>query len=340
MADADSSISAELPCHRCGYDLRAHPQDGICPECGGSVAEARKWAAVPRRPAWKESDPRWRRRMLAGIWVLALIPLMDLLQKTGWASYVPVPNFWGYGSYNLDDTLACTFGVYPPIVFCIGVVLLFAKERGRRQSRLDWTRRWGIICCYVVALLSTVLRLFLPALVMAGISALFMAMPPKYQPSVTRLFVELSLRILRHGPYRDTSYCVLIIFSSITVLLACLPLWEALWSSGLRRAAKFVLTPLALFALMNIAQACGVMLGVPMAHTTYLLGSYFRPALLVWNVDFNWGVFTPQAKLGLCLVEAVKWCIIFAIAVWLSIAQLAAYLASPMPIGDNPHPAV
>src|SRR5580700_12346543 len=111
--DGERVLPAELACYRCGYDLRAHPEDGKCPECGGSVAESREWAKVPRRPAWKDSDPRWRRRMLAGVWVLVLVPLMDGLQKTGWASLLRVPTLLHYGPVTLDDTELCTGGVYP-----------------------------------------------------------------------------------------------------------------------------------------------------------------------------------------------------------------------------------
>ena len=75
MAPDVTGTSADLPCHRCGYDLRAHPPDGQCPECGASVAESRRLAAIPLRPAWRDSDPRWRRRILAGAWVLVLLPL-------------------------------------------------------------------------------------------------------------------------------------------------------------------------------------------------------------------------------------------------------------------------
>src|SRR5205085_12688227 len=92
MTAATAESSADVPCHGCGYDLRAHPPDGKCPECGASVAESRRWAAIPRRPAWRDSDPRWRRRMLAGAWALVLLPLMDALNALGWASRVPVPN--------------------------------------------------------------------------------------------------------------------------------------------------------------------------------------------------------------------------------------------------------
>src|SRR3954470_16323763 len=87
-------MSADLlPCHLCGYDLRAHPPDGKCPECGASVAEAVRVAAIPRRPAWRDSDPRWRRRMLAGAWILVLLPLMQALIAFGWASKLRMPSF-------------------------------------------------------------------------------------------------------------------------------------------------------------------------------------------------------------------------------------------------------
>src|SRR5688572_8914546 len=161
------------PCHVCGYDLRAHPQDGKCPECGESVEQSRRLAAIPRRPAWRDSDPRWRRRILAGAWLLVLVPLMDALKIFEWASSVPVPSPFDarIAPGTLDQSLLCDW-VYQPVVFCIGVVLLFAKERGRRPAPLDWTRRWGVLCSYVVLLLSATQILFIGALVLVGISAL------------------------------------------------------------------------------------------------------------------------------------------------------------------------
>src|SRR5688572_2302698 len=191
MTPHTDAMSVDLPCHGCGYDVRAQPPDGKCPECGESVAESRRVAAIPRRPAWRDSDPRWRRRMLAGAWVLVLLPLMDALKAFEWAPFVPVPNLFGsHGTVStLDDTFVTNLYVYPPLAFCIGTVLLFSKERGRRRGRLDWTRRWGVLCCYVVLLLSAVPVLAISALVLVGISAIFLSMPPKYQPESTQWFV-------------------------------------------------------------------------------------------------------------------------------------------------------
>src|SRR5438874_8793838 len=108
-----AEMSDELLCHRCGYDLRAHPQDGKCPECGASVAESRRVAAIPRRPAWRDSDPRWRRRMLAGTWALVLLPLMDALEAFGWAAKLRMPTFSDFqGIFTLDNTFLCNMGVY------------------------------------------------------------------------------------------------------------------------------------------------------------------------------------------------------------------------------------
>ena len=62
VRSAASGGGEALACARCGYDLRATAREGVCPECGAPVAEAVRLAALPRRPAWGEADPAWRRR--------------------------------------------------------------------------------------------------------------------------------------------------------------------------------------------------------------------------------------------------------------------------------------
>jgi hypothetical protein len=331
----DAEMPAELPCHRCGYDLRAHPPDGKCPECEASVAESRRLAAVPRRPAWRDSDPRWRRRVLAGAWVLVFLPLMDALDLFDWSSRVPVPVLFDYRGvvHTLDDTLASSPGVYAPLAFCVGMALLFSKERGRRRSRMDWTRRWGVLCSYVVLFLSAVQVLSIAALVLAGISALFISIPPKYQPPATQWFINLSTAYLRHGPYpKDISFIVLVAFSSITVGQACIPLYTALRSSGPKWLAALLVFPLVLFALMHLERAARLGLegtGVTGADV-YPFTVYFSPRLplstLAGSPPIRWIWPSPgDLPAGSLTIEAAKWCIVLAIALWLSIAQLMAW---------------
>lgn len=325
-------ISAALSCHRCGYDLRAHPQDAKCPECGELVAESMRLAAIPRRPAWRNSDPRWRRRMLAGIFVLLLLPFMAAVQTSGWATRTAIPNVFDYpGSLMLGHTFL--FGpivdLYKPLLFCIGLVLLFSKERGRPRYRLDWTRRWGILCSYLVFVLTAVQLLFIPALVLAGIAALCLSMPLKYQPGLTPFFVKVSFTYLRYGPEpRTSTEFVLKSFSSIGFLLACIPLFHALCSRGPKRLATILIAPLALFALVYLAEAA--------RYCIYLSGWsamsypdhrwYFQPEMLVGYIIHSTNVFFPtQPSFIAFSLEAVKWCILLAIAIWLSIAQFTAW---------------
>ena len=330
MAIQTSEMSAELSCHNCGYDLRAHPANGRCPECGASVEESRRLKAIPRRPRWNECDPRWRRRMLAGIWILALMPVMHALTWFGWGSIVPVPTLFDYRGTvrTLDETLACDLTVYQPLLFCMGVVLLFSRERDRRRSRLVWTRRWGVLCSYVVLLLSAAEVLALAALVLAGVAAVFLSMPLKHQPQTAQFFVELSTRYLRYGPYpKQITIVVLVAFASIVILLACSPLFDALRSSASTHRAVVLLAPLALFSLMNLVQVCRYFLagsGLTMMDVGFL-GLYFRPELLTGYITGSpTYLFAPSLPFSAFAVEATKWCIVFGIAIWLSIAQITA----------------
>jgi hypothetical protein len=266
--------------------------------------------------------------MVAGMWVLVLLPLVDLLTVFGWAGSVRVPGvpFYGGGARVLNDTLLCWPGVYQPLVFCIGMVLLFSKERGRHRNRLDWTRRWGVICSYVVLLLTAAPVLFICSLVLVGISALFLSMPLKYQPVVTPLFVQVSTTYLRYGPYpKGIANAVLVAFSSITILLACVAIFDALRSSGAKRPAALLLAPLALFALMYLGQDAGYCLSSGMSSPEIIhYGVYFRPEILASGIaDLPTGPNVSGAQFPAFFGEAAKWCVVMAVAVWLSIAQLA-----------------
>lgn len=60
-----TTVDADLPCARCGYDLRAQPRDGTCPECGAPVADA---LANPLRVA----DAKRVEAVRFGLWCAVL----------------------------------------------------------------------------------------------------------------------------------------------------------------------------------------------------------------------------------------------------------------------------
>jgi hypothetical protein len=133
---------------------------------------------------------------------------------------------------------------------------------------------------------------------------------------------------------------VLVAFSSITILLACVPLFNALRSTASKYYALIPLVPLALFALIHVAQAAQACLNFSSGTS--------RPWWVLWalpsdNINHYDVFFWPEMLVGkiagfptylsylsglpfsVYLMEAAKWLIVLAVAIWLSIAQVAAW---------------
>ena len=320
--------AAALPCATCGYDLRAQPPDGVCPECGRGVADARRLAAIPVRPAWADSDPRWRRRMVAGAWVLVLVPLVEVLRWSGWSDVPLLPDFYEpqFMLQTLDNTFVSWLFYY--LAFCIGVALFFSKERHRQRQALDWTRRWGIFGSYIVLLLGV--PAFAPStfLVAIGIAALFFTLPPANQPWFAESLVKLAYWYFHYGPQlSDAGWLVLAAVSAAVILLACVPIHTALRCSGTKGWAFVFLAPLALTAVWQIAVAT-----LYFAKTS-LAGSatpppefYFEPRTLIGYFPSPNSLFYPGTVPAAAFVrEAAKWLACLAIAVWLTVAQVRAW---------------
>jgi hypothetical protein len=56
-----STVTDDVPCRQCSYNLRTLPTDGFCPECGSLVAKSIYGNLL------KFSDPAWVRKLGRGI---------------------------------------------------------------------------------------------------------------------------------------------------------------------------------------------------------------------------------------------------------------------------------
>ena len=263
--------------------------------------------------------------MLAGVWVLVLVPAMAVMDRYHWSEQIFTPTFLReQGSQPLEYTYFRM--VYEYLTFCIGVVLLFSKERNRRPGRFDRTRPWGIVASYGVLLLGAIDYAFITALVMIGIAAEFMSMYSRTMPAVTKWFIRLGTGYIYYGPTPSRiSDAAVAAFSSIVLLLACVPLFNALRSSGPKVAAAILLAPLVLAAVVQVGQAC--LFAVNPRASTWPMSSfndrtfYFNPQLVAESFD---DLRTLSLRREV-LVEVAKWLLLVAIAVWLSAAQLMAH---------------
>lgn len=323
---------AELFCHRCGYDLRVQPVDGVCPECATPVADSVRVGQLPRRPAWRHSDPRWRRRLLIGLWLLVLLPVFRMVPLE-----IPIPTVFDYR--GVVQTLADTEfpRIAADILFCVGIVLLFSQERFRRPHLLDRTRSIGVIGAYAVTLLVFSGILFIWALVAVGIGALFVSMPLKYQPSITPLWNEVWPIVLRHGPHPGARAALgSMLIASTLVLLACVPVYLALRSTGLRILAYVIVAPTFTIAL---GQAAAAALTLTKVHAFELVLSwhYYDPVQVADTLSAFISGDDSQAEFAALLrqfgnsstnytLELTKWLSLLVLTLWLTAAQFRTWL--------------
>ena len=273
--------------------------------------------------------------MLAGAWVLAMIPLFQVLRQLGVAYPLPALPGLRHAIETFDDTYLAMVDPLP--TFCIGAVLLFSRERGRRDGRLDWTRRWGVVSSYLMVLLGVIGFGPVTALVAVGIAALFYSLPIQYQPAIGPVLANAGAAYIYYVPFgTDAAYFVLGATSAAVMLLACVPLYDALRSSGPRWLAIALLTPLGAAAAVQVFVAvasCFISGPTPWFDAPLFAQFFFKPAVvaaLVARDSPPW--LAPRLPADLGAYEFVKWLVCLLAAVWLTTAQLAA-LRSRRPRG-------
>jgi len=125
--DAEGRLATDLPCVGCGYNLRAQPREGACPECGRAVEETIRSGLHHVSIAWA-----CEMRMGFGLMIAASVALaIKRLLVSGWLINLNhiVP----------DDRIGWLFGIIGWICFLYACWSLSTAEHG---SVLNPTHRW------------------------------------------------------------------------------------------------------------------------------------------------------------------------------------------------------
>ena len=131
-SDASESVTADLACVGCGYNLRGLRRAGDCPECGKPVAETIK------ARAGLFGDAAWIRRMAMGCDLLLIAPV--------WVPVVAVLGGAMAAALGALSHVAATIGfVVLPLgilgVVAFGAALLTSPEPGETDGPARLVRR-------------------------------------------------------------------------------------------------------------------------------------------------------------------------------------------------------
>ena len=139
------AVGQDVPCFRCGYNVRGLARDGQCPECAAPIDESlrRHAARLAGTPLpLNESDPRWVRTLA---WACGLLFAGGLGRVATQAlSMMPVglPRFGVMALY-----------LAPTIILTVGWWMLAAREPTHAAHRHRWLR-WFIRAALIVWVLS------------------------------------------------------------------------------------------------------------------------------------------------------------------------------------------
>jgi hypothetical protein len=271
-------IDRDIPCRRCGYDLRMLRADARCPECGGSIAESIE-LFNSRELLLEQANARWVRKIALGTFLLFLTAVASHF------AYFPVE--W---DGPLPSGYYAIFGL-APLLAAMSVSALTTYEPGVAQRpRQRWLRqslRWFAVLAtvgpYWLAI-SGLLRDRLPNYVyqiMGWVSPWsFLAV----LPATVLLYVQLGRYARRLAQHR-------VVYQAR--LLAVLPVITMLAYLGLRirsledLAGRWILTITFTLPVTGISVPSGTTLLIQELFMTFLLGD--EDSLLGQEFPWHWG---------------------------------------------------
>jgi len=203
--DGCTTISADIPCVECEYNLRTLSTSSRCPECGRPVDESLRF--YRENSLWL-ADRRWLRKLRAGttLMFVAAIGLTISLFLEIWLDELRQNGF-------VIHLFIGRLGVV--ILWGWGVFLVTASQPRATEATSRKILRWFTRLCSVVALLPL---LYLLSLLVFGVRS--SVSPDVYMRVVNSLLILLSM---------------LPFFNSLAVCLYCRPMGKKGYRPGLGR---------------------------------------------------------------------------------------------------------
>lgn len=161
-AEPTGPIDNDLPCWRCGYNLRGMTEDRACPECGTAVGRSLLGDQL------RFSDPDWVRTLARGAnWILWSVLIGIAIGIIG-AVVLAIMNF-NSSSVNRVDPVIALLSALPSLIYVVGVWSITSPEPGVIEQvglPLRILIRWAAVLSCVITFLSSGARLTAP--MMAG----------------------------------------------------------------------------------------------------------------------------------------------------------------------------
>jgi len=140
---ADTTLSHDLPCRHCGYNLRGMTEDRACPECGTAVGRSLLGDQL------RFADPEWVDTLAKGSnWILWSVLVNLILGAVGMGLGIAV-GATGGNVVQMQEALVF-LSALPAIIYLVGVWLLTTPEPGifeesgmPLRSLLRWTALFG-----------------------------------------------------------------------------------------------------------------------------------------------------------------------------------------------------
>lgn len=151
--DEAGRIAEDLPCLRCGYNLRGLGPEAACPECASAVGRSIQGDLL------RFGDPDWLARLAKGLLLIIIGLLAGLVASL--LVFVLLITLPASGGIAMGAVLVggALLGVSTSLVVVIGVWWMTAPEPARTEGERPVTARTLARWCMTAALLSSPLEI-------------------------------------------------------------------------------------------------------------------------------------------------------------------------------------